>query len=146
MSPHTWQGPSFPQQGPDNRSGAGQPPPALSSPSAQSRTVTVAAGEPPGGMCAQPQGALSQPAGEGSISNAPSSCALGPTEADPEMEFGYELCTRRQPQRQGGGRIGQREVRLCPKPQASHGDSACVKLPVQRFYLGPQWPATWVCT
>ncbi|XP_022370499.1 calmodulin-like protein 6 [Enhydra lutris kenyoni] len=55
------------------------------------------------------------------------------------MEFGYKLCARGQPQRQGGGQ-DQAEGRPAVLPEASGQprDSGRVKLPLQKFYLGPQ--------
>lgn len=53
------------------------------------------------------------------------------------MEFGYKLCARGQPQTQGGGRIGRRDVQLCCwKPQASHGDSGRMKLALRSSTWG----------
>lgn len=94
-----------------------------------------------------PSGALSQPAREESLSNSPFSCTLGPTEADPEMEFGYKLSARGQPQRQGGGQ-DQAEGRpaLLPEASGQPRDSGRMKLPLQKLHLGPQRRVSWVCT
>lgn len=82
-----------------------------------------------------PSGTSLQPGGEESISNTPSSCGVGPREADPGTGFAFTLRTGVGPRGREGAGSGEGS-RLCSrKPQASLADSE--RQPLPRLHLGP---------